>query len=123
MRALVVSLICISARPCYCTDMNFAGHAHTVDADAVPAGETVRAWIPYPRAIPGQQEDIRLVDSSPEGAEVAPESALQRTAYLEKPARAGEPTEFSITCAPCAPVLIAIWRGFFASGISRTRST
>ena len=69
----------------------------TVDADAVPAGETVRAWIPYPRAIPGQQQDIRLVDSSPEGAEIAPESALQRTAYLEKPARAGEPTEFSIT--------------------------
>ncbi|MGH8084861.1 MAG: transglutaminase-like domain-containing protein [Lysobacter sp.] len=69
----------------------------TVDADAVPAGETVRAWIPYPRAIPGQQEHIRLVDSSPEGAEIAPESVLQRTAYLEKSARAGEPTEFSIT--------------------------
>jgi len=69
----------------------------TVDADAVPAGETVRAWIPYPRAIPGQQEDIRLVDTSPDGAEVAPESVLQRTAYLERPAVAGEPTEFAIT--------------------------
>ena len=28
--------------------------------DAVPAGETVRAWLPFPRALPGQQEDIRL---------------------------------------------------------------
>ena len=69
----------------------------TVEADAVPAGETVRAWIPYPRAIAGQQEDIRLVESSPGGARVAPESALQRTAYLEKKAVAGQPTVFAIT--------------------------
>src|SRR5690606_16325313 len=37
----------------------------SVDADAVPAGEAVRAWIPYPRAIPGQQEDIVFVASEP----------------------------------------------------------
>lgn len=68
-----------------------------VDADAVPAGETVRAWIPFPRAIPGQQEDIRLLASDPEQATVAPESAAQRTVYLEKPAQAGEPTAFSVS--------------------------
>ncbi|MCR6686622.1 transglutaminase domain-containing protein [Pseudoxanthomonas sp.] len=68
-----------------------------VDADAVPAGETVRAWIPYPRAIPGQQEDIRLLGSVPEGAAVAPEAAVQRTAYLERTAVAGAPTEFSVS--------------------------
>ena len=69
----------------------------TVKADAVPAGETIRAWIPYPRAIPGQQEDLRLVASEPAGASIAPPSTLQRTAYLEKKAQAGKPTEFSIT--------------------------
>jgi transglutaminase-like putative cysteine protease len=69
----------------------------TVEADAVPAGETVRAWIPYPRAIPGQQDDIRFVSSVPAGARVAPESALQRTAYLEGEAVAGQPTAFSVT--------------------------
>jgi len=69
----------------------------TVNADAVPAGETIRAWIPYPRAIPGQQEDIRLMGSDPGKADIAPESTLQRTAYLEKKAEAGKPTEFSIT--------------------------
>jgi transglutaminase-like putative cysteine protease len=69
----------------------------TVDADAVPDGETVRAWIPYPRAIPGVQEDIALVSSTPAGAFVAPETTLQRTAYLEQPARAGEPTAFAVT--------------------------
>ncbi|MGH8025799.1 MAG: transglutaminase-like domain-containing protein [Pseudoxanthomonas sp.] len=69
----------------------------TVDADAVPAGEKVRAWIPYPRAIPGQQEDLRFIESVPAAHGIAPESALQRTVYLEKPALAGSPTAFSIT--------------------------
>jgi transglutaminase-like putative cysteine protease len=69
----------------------------TVHADAVPDGETVRAWIPYPRAIKGQQEDIVLAASEPSRHVVAPESTLQRTVYLEKPAKAGKPTEFSIT--------------------------
>jgi transglutaminase-like putative cysteine protease len=69
----------------------------TVDADAVPAGETVRAWIPYPRAVPGQQEDIRYVASVPTKHQIAPESAMQRTVYLEKPAVAGQKTVFSVT--------------------------
>jgi Transglutaminase-like superfamily len=68
-----------------------------VDADAVPAGETIRAWIPYPRALPGQQENIHFLSSTPAAHELAPESALQRTAYLEQPARAGQPTTFSIS--------------------------
>ncbi len=72
-------------------------HALTVKPDAVPAGETVRAWIPYPRAIAGQQEAIALIASEPSQPRVAPESALQRTAHLEKRAVAGQPTAFSVT--------------------------
>lgn len=68
-----------------------------VDADAVPAGETLRAWIPFPRAIDGQQERIRLLDTVPAGGQVAPEEALQRTVYMERTAVAGEPTEFSVS--------------------------
>ena len=68
----------------------------TVDADAVPAGETVRAWIPFPRAIPGQQQEIRLLDGTPSRYRLAPESALQRTVYFEAPAVAGQPTAFSV---------------------------
>ncbi len=71
--------------------------AITVNADAVPAGETVRAWIPYPRALPGRQEGIRILDSFPARHEIAPESTLQRTVYLEQPAVAGTPTKFSIS--------------------------
>lgn len=69
----------------------------TVKPDAVPAGETVRAWIPYPRAIAGQQEDIVLLGGQPSLPQVAPETALQRTAYLERTAVAGQPTAFSVT--------------------------
>lgn len=67
-----------------------------VNADAVPAGETLRAWIPLPRELPGQQEGLRFLVSQPAAHRIAPESTLQRTVYLEQPAKAGEPTTFSI---------------------------
>lgn len=67
-----------------------------VDADAVPAGEIVRAWLPFPRALPGQQEQLRLLTSEPAEAKVAPESALQRTVFLQRKAEAGKPTRFAI---------------------------
>ena len=69
----------------------------TVEPDAVPAGEVVRAWIPYPRAIPGLQEDIRLLSSTPAAHQLAPESTLQRTVYMERAAVAGAPTEFAVS--------------------------
>ena len=72
-------------------------HTLSVKSDAVPAGETVRAWLPYPRAIPGQQEAIVLLASQPARPQVAPERALQRTVHLEQPAVAGQPTMFSVT--------------------------
>ena len=71
----------------------------TVKADAVPAGETVRAWIPYPREIPGQQERVQWLGSTPDKARVAPAGTLQRTAYLEAKAVAGQPTRFEIRYA------------------------
>ena len=69
----------------------------SVEADAVPAGETIRAWIPYPRAIPGQQENIRFIESRPANPQIAPESALQRTVYFEQAAVAARPTQFAVT--------------------------
>jgi transglutaminase-like putative cysteine protease len=69
----------------------------TVEPDAIPAGETLRAWVPFPRSLPGQQEDIALIASSPAKHSIAPESTLQRTVYLEEMAQAHRPTTFSIT--------------------------
>jgi len=69
----------------------------TVDADAVPAGEAIRAWIPFPRALPGQQEGIRLLATEPAQHILAPEGTLQRTVSMERQAVAGEPTRFSVS--------------------------
>ena len=69
----------------------------TVNADAVPAGETIDAWIPFPRHIPGQQDDIKLVGSVPAKGDLAPESALMRTMHLQGKAQAGKPTKFDVT--------------------------
>jgi len=70
----------------------------TVKPDAVPAGELLQAWIPYPRAIPGQQEDISWI-SPKSGAVIAPEAAQQRTVHLQQKALAGKPTRFEIRYA------------------------
>lgn len=68
-----------------------------VDADAVPAGETLRAWIPVPREIAGQQDGFRVIASTPASRLLVPSSAPMRTVYLETVARAGEKTRFDVT--------------------------
>ncbi|MCB1559798.1 MAG: transglutaminase domain-containing protein [Xanthomonadales bacterium] len=69
----------------------------SVDADSVPDGETLRAWIPYPQELMGQQEGIRFVSSQPGTHRIAPAGTAQRSVYLERAAEKGKPTEFSIT--------------------------
>lgn len=71
----------------------------TVNADAVPAGETVRAWLPFPQHLPGLQENVSLISSLPEAHQLAPATQSQRTIYLEKTAAKGQPTEFRIRYA------------------------
>jgi transglutaminase-like putative cysteine protease len=69
----------------------------TVHEDSIPDGETLRVWLPFARSIRGQQENLRLIGSVPATRTVAPESALQRTVYLEQTAQAHRPTTFSLT--------------------------
>ncbi|KJV29082.1 transglutaminase-like domain-containing protein [Luteibacter yeojuensis] len=69
----------------------------TVHADAVPAGETIRAWLPFPREIKGQAEGVTLVAHAPAAFATQPSDAVQRTVYLEAKAVAGKPTTFSVT--------------------------
>lgn len=69
----------------------------TVNADAVPEGEIIRCWIPYPREIQDRQMNIKLLDTDPKQHIIAPNNlTLQRTIYFEKPAVKGEPTEFNV---------------------------
>ncbi|QDP02983.1 hypothetical protein FNC98_10345 [Thalassotalea sp. PS06] len=66
----------------------------TVDANAVPDGETLKVWIPYPREIEGRQENIRYVNSNPKVHQIAGEDTLQRTIYFETQAVKDTATEF-----------------------------
>jgi hypothetical protein len=68
----------------------------TVPADAVPAGEILRCWLPFPREGNVRQTDIKLISANCDDFIIAPNSALQRTVYMQKPAVPGEPTVFQI---------------------------
>ncbi len=67
----------------------------SVPADAVPAGQAVRAWLPIPRDYP-YQTDFKVIASTPMAKQIAPADSPIRSAYFEQPAVAGQPTQFSI---------------------------
>ena len=67
----------------------------TVDADAVPAGETVRCWLPYPRKDVPRQGDVRFIAASEPEYVFSEETCAHSTLYMEKKAVAGQPTVFS----------------------------
>ncbi len=67
-----------------------------VDADAVPAGETIRAWLPFPRADNHRQQNIKLLSANVDNPVIAPEQYKQRSIYMEKIAKEGTPTTFEI---------------------------
>lgn len=66
----------------------------TLDADAVPDGEIVRAWLPWPREDNERQFDVALIQCSEKDFIIAPESYAQRSIYMQKKAVKGKKTEF-----------------------------
>lgn len=66
----------------------------TVDADAVPAGETVRCWLPFPRTDLPRQTGVKLISASEPGYRLAAEGIRHSTVYMEKKAVKGQPTVF-----------------------------
>jgi transglutaminase-like putative cysteine protease len=69
----------------------------TVNADAVPDGETVRCWLPYPREKQQRQKDIYLLGVSNEDFTLSPDSCVHRTIYMENKAEKGKPVVFMIS--------------------------
>lgn len=69
----------------------------TVDTNAVPAGEMIRCWLPYPRADHPRQTDVKLISASQPDYILAPQESKHSTLYMEKRAVAGQPTVFSET--------------------------
>lgn len=67
----------------------------TVNPDAVPAGETVRCWLPFPRRDHARQTDVELVSASQEKYQIAKPEATHSSLYMERKAVAGEPVVFS----------------------------
>jgi len=67
-----------------------------VKSNAVPDGQIIRCWMPFPREGHARQKNINLLKSDPEKAMGAPESDLQHAVYLEKKAVKDQPTVFQI---------------------------
>ncbi len=68
----------------------------TVDADAVPSGQMIRCWLPYPKENYARQTNVKLISVNSDEYTVAKDSDPQRTLYLQKPAVKGEPTVFQM---------------------------
>jgi hypothetical protein len=67
----------------------------TVNADAVPDGETVRCWMPYPKESHSRQTDVYLLGvSDDEYFLLAPDSVTHRSIYMETKAKKGVPVIF-----------------------------
>ena len=69
----------------------------TVDPDVVPAGETIRCWLPYPKEYHPRQKNVRLLSASGENYMLAPDSAIHRTIYMEARAEKGLPVVFRVS--------------------------
>jgi hypothetical protein len=67
----------------------------TLDADAVPAGETVKCWMPFPRESLPRQKNVKLLSVNSNDYILAENNAMQRTLYFEKTAESGNPTVFN----------------------------
>ena len=67
----------------------------TADADIVPDGQIIRAWLPLPRMYP-YQTNFELIISSPTAKDIEPGDSSIRSAYFEQAAKAGQPTVFMI---------------------------
>ena len=68
----------------------------TVIADAVPDGELVKCWLPWPREIHDRQKDVILLKTIPNSHSITADTVEQRSIYLEQPATKGKPVIFEV---------------------------
>lgn len=66
----------------------------TVEADAVPAGETIRCWLPFPRKDVSRQTEVEFLGANTDNFIFSDPDCVHSTLYMEKTAVAGEPTVF-----------------------------
>ena len=68
----------------------------TVNPDAVPDGELLRCWLPWPHENHNRQSNVKLVNTVPDRHFIAPDTVEQRSLYLEQMAVKGKPTIFEL---------------------------
>jgi len=68
----------------------------TLKPNAVPAGEVVRCWLPYPREDHRRQSNITLLSVNDSNYVISPEQYAHRTIYMEKIVKENEPLQFAI---------------------------
>jgi hypothetical protein len=69
----------------------------TVHPDAVPAGEKIRCWLPWPKEGYPRQKDVKLLITSNPRYIIAPDTAIHRTIYMEELSEKGIPAVFQIS--------------------------
>lgn len=67
-----------------------------VDSGAVKIGDTLRAWLPFPKSHKVRQYDIKLLETSLPDYTIAPDSQWHRSIYFEKPVLETGTQEFRI---------------------------
>ncbi|MDO5523611.1 MAG: transglutaminase-like domain-containing protein [Bacteroidia bacterium] len=68
----------------------------TVKADAVADGETLYAWLPFPRKDIHRQTDVKLLATSQPDYVLSEDQTQHTSVYMEQKAEKGKPTVFSI---------------------------
>ena len=85
-----------SSQPVVCPVPMTLTYSLTVKPNAVPDGENIRCWLPYPRETHARQSAVTLLSVSEPNFVLAANDVLQRTLYLEKRAIRDVPTVFSM---------------------------
>lgn len=73
-----------------------ARYTLTVNTDAVPDGEMVKAWLPFPRKDLPRQSDVKLLSTSQPDYILSDDGTVHTSLYMEQKAVAEEPTIFRI---------------------------
>jgi len=68
-----------------------------VEPDAVPAGEVVRCWLPYPKRNQPRQQNIRFISASQDQFTFSGDSSVHSTIYMEARASKGVPLIFNVS--------------------------
>lgn len=69
----------------------------TVSPGTVPAGQTVRCWLPYPKENHERQHSVTLISTSNPDYIISPDTTVHRTIYMEGKAMNDKPLLFSVS--------------------------